>query len=43
MEKKDEELIEIADKNIKLMKETKELLENINKVNKILDKKKKGE
>ena len=43
MDKKDEELIEIADKNIKLMKETKELLENINKVNKILDKKKKGE
>lgn len=39
MDKKDEELIKIANKNMELIKETKELLDNINNMNKMLNKK----
>lgn len=37
MYKKDKELIEIAEKNLELMKEYTELLNDINKINEILE------
>ena len=37
MDDKEKKLVEIAEKKIELMKEYKELLEDINEINKILD------
>lgn len=42
MNAKEKELYKVAEKNLELMKECKEILEDINKINKVLEGKEKN-